>query len=185
MSTSWDADYYPIESKPNAPRGTGVLLGPTIILVLALIGMADAFYDSYAIYAGQELWCPPPIDGCNIVANSPYACAAGVPLGYFGFVYYLYAFGLGALLAFDPLSRGLRWGAILYGAVGVCFSAYFMYVQRTYIHAFCIYCLISGVLTVLLLVTAVWHHRTAPQVRTKAASVRPADPPVIAARWSQ
>jgi len=167
-STSWEADYYPIESKPNASRGTA-LFGPTIIIGLALIGMADAFYDSYAIYTGQELWCPPPIDGCNIVANSPYARVAGVPLGYFGFVYYLYAFGLGVLLAFDLWSRGLRWGAVLYGAIGVCFSVYFMYVLRTYIHAFCIYCVVSAVLTVLLLATAVWHYRTT-QVRAMTRS---------------
>ena len=43
------------------------------MLALALIGIGDAFYDSYAIYSGQLLWCPPPIDGCNIVADSTYA----------------------------------------------------------------------------------------------------------------
>ena len=56
----------------------------TAMLVLALIGIADAFYDSYAVYNGQLLWCPPPIDGCNTVANSPYARLLGVPLGYLG-----------------------------------------------------------------------------------------------------
>lgn len=161
MSTRWQADYHSVGSKENAGRGAATLLAPIVILGLALIGMADAFYDSYVIYTGQELWCPPPIDGCNIVANSPYARVAGVPLGYFGFIYYLYAFGIGALLAFDPFSRGLRWGAVLYGAVGVCFSIYFMYVQFAYIHAFCIYCLVSSILTLLLLATAVWHYRSA------------------------
>jgi uncharacterized membrane protein len=148
-----------------------VSLAPYVMLVLAFIGIADAFYDSYMIYIGRPLWCPPPIDGCNIVAASPYARIAEVPLGYAGFVYYLYMFGLAALLAFDPFSRSLRWGALLYAATGVVFSIYFMYIQFTFIHAFCIYCLISAVLTLLLFIAAHWHFRATLIVtaaRTKA-----------------
>jgi uncharacterized membrane protein len=134
-------------------------LAPYFMLALALIGILDAFYDSYAIYNQQRLWCPPPIDGCNIVADSPYARILGLPLGYFGLVYYLYMFGLAALLAFDPLSRGLRLGSLVYSAMGVSFSIYFMYIQLTFIHAFCIYCLISAVLTLLLFVATLWQFR--------------------------
>ena len=78
-----------------------------VMLVLAVLGLAVAFYDSYAIYNGQALWCPPPINGCNEVANSPYARIFDLPVGYFGVVYYLYMVCLAALLAFDPFSRGL------------------------------------------------------------------------------
>ena len=128
---------------------------PNVMMALALIGLAVAFYDSYAIYNGQLLWCPPPINGCNEVAASPYARIFDLPVGYYGVVYYLYMFGLAALLAYDPLARGLRIGAVLYAALGVLFSLYFMVLQFGYIHAFCIYCLISAVTTVLLTVTAV------------------------------
>ena len=102
---------------------------------------------------------PPPIDGCNIVAASPYARIFGMPLGYFGLVYYLYMCGIVALLALDPFSRGLRLGALAYAAIGVFFSAWFMYIQFTFIHAFCIYCLMSATLTLLLLVAAISHVR--------------------------
>lgn len=132
------------------------------MLVLAVIGVADAFYDSYMIYTGQPLWCPPPFDGCNIVASSPYARIFDMPLGYFGFVYYLYMFALAALLASDPFSRGLRLGALVYAAIGVLSSICFMYIQFTFIHAFCIYCMISAALTVLLLLAALWHVRSMP-----------------------
>ena len=129
------------------------------MLVLALLGLAVALYDSYAIYNGELLWCPPPINGCNEVASSPYARIFDLPVGYFGVVYYLYMFCLAALLAFDPNSRGLRTGAIIYAALGVCFSIYFMYLQINFIHAFCIYCLVSAVTTLLLLIAALWHLR--------------------------
>src|SRR5512144_3138838 len=94
---------------------------PYVMLALALIGIAVALYDAYAIYNGQLLWCPPPISGCNEVASSPYARIFDLPVGYFGVVYYLYMFCLAALLAFDPLSRGLRFAAIAYSALGVGF----------------------------------------------------------------
>ena len=129
------------------------------MLGLALIGIADAFYYSHSVYTGQQLWCPSPLDGCNLVAGSPYARIVGIPLGYFGLVYYLYMFALVALLAYDPLSRGLRLGALLHALKGFSASVYFMYLQIAYIHAFCIYCVLSAVLTVLFLVTAIWHMR--------------------------
>ena len=132
---------------------------PYFMLALALIGIGVAFYDAYAIYNGQALWCPPPINGCNEVANSPYARIFNLPVGYFGVVYYLYMFCLAALLAFDPFSRGLRFAAIAYSALGVGFSIYFMYLQIEFIHAFCVYCLASAVTTLLLFIAACWHLR--------------------------
>src|SRR5262245_65997536 len=56
------------EHAQQVPRGA-----PYVMMALAFIGLAVAFYDSYAIYNGLPLWCPPPINGCNEVAASPYA----------------------------------------------------------------------------------------------------------------
>jgi uncharacterized membrane protein len=132
---------------------------PYVMVTLALIGLAVAVYDSSMIYTSQPLWCPPPIDGCNEVAASPYARILGLPVGYYGVVFYLFMFGLAVLLAFDPYSRGLRLGAVLYTCAGVLFSFYFMVLQLAFIRAFCIYCLVSAVTTVLLGVAAIVHAR--------------------------
>jgi uncharacterized membrane protein len=132
---------------------------PYVMLALALVGTAIAFYDSYAVYNGQPLWCPPPIDGCNEVANSPYAPIYNLPVGYYGVAFYLYMAGLAVLLALDPRSPALRLGAIGYAVLGVGFSIYFMILQVAYIHAFCIYCLGSALTTVLLLIVASAHTR--------------------------
>ena len=113
---------------------------PYLMLMLALLGLAVAFYDSYALYNGQALWCPPPVGGCNEVAHSPYARIFDLPVGYFGVVYYLFMAALAALLVFDPASRALHIGAVGYAAVGVGFSIYFMVLQIGFIGAFCIYC---------------------------------------------
>ncbi len=136
-----------------------VLRAPYFMLALALLGLAVAYYDAYSLYNGQQLWCPPPINGCNQVANSPYARIYNLPVGYFGVVYYSYMFCLATLLAYDPFSRGLRLGALIYSAIGVGFSIYFSYLQVTFIHAFCVYCLASAVITVLLLIAAISRFR--------------------------
>ena len=54
---------------------------PYLMLALALVGICVAFYDAYQLYNGQALWCPPPINGCNEVANSPYANIFSLPVG--------------------------------------------------------------------------------------------------------
>jgi uncharacterized membrane protein len=118
---------------------------PVVMIALALLGSAVAFYDSYAIYNNQPLWCPPPIHGCNEVAASPYARILDLPVGYYGVVYYLYMAAL---------------AAVAYAALGVAFSAYFLALQVGFIRAFCIYCLVSAITTILLLVNAVRHART-------------------------
>ena len=132
---------------------------PCVMLALALVGTSIAFYDAYALYNVQPLWCPPPINGCNEVANSPYARIFDLPVGYYGVVYYLYMFGLAALLAFEPFARALRLAALGYAALGVGFSIYFMILQVAFIHAFCIYCLVSAVTIFLLFIAALSHYR--------------------------
>lgn len=135
-----------------------VHLAPYVMLALALLGTADAFYVAHASYTGQPLR-ELIIEGANTVLNSPYARIFGMPLSYFGLVYYSYMFGLAALLAFDPSSRGLRLGALLYAAMGVLSSIYFMYIQLNFIQAVCVYCLFSAVTTLLLLIAAISHFK--------------------------
>jgi uncharacterized membrane protein len=143
---------------------------PCAMVVLALVGLAVAVYDSYMIHRGLPLWCPPPIEGCNEVAASPYARILGLPVGYYGIVFYLYMFGFAVLLAFDPNSPGLRLGAVLYTAMGLLFSLYFIVLQVVFIRAFCIYCLVSAVTTLLLSAAAVVHLNTACASATASAA---------------
>ncbi len=126
------------------------------MLALTVIGIADAVYVAHGNYTGAPLWCP-ILDGCNTVINSPYSRVFGVPMSYFGFIYYVFMFGLSARLAFDPFSSSLRFRAILYAALGAASSMYFMYLQLGVIRQVCSYCLISAVTSLLLLFAALWH----------------------------
>jgi uncharacterized membrane protein len=126
------------------------------MLALTLVGIADAVYVAHGNYTGAPLWCP-ILDGCNTVINSPYSRVFGVPMSYFGFIYYVFMFGLAARLAFDPHSNSLRFRAILYAALGAASSMYFMYLQIGFIREVCSYCLISAVTSLLLLLAALGH----------------------------
>ncbi|MGA7664250.1 MAG: vitamin K epoxide reductase family protein [Pseudolabrys sp.] len=133
-----------------------VKLPSYFMLALTLIGIADAVYVAHGNVTGAPLWCP-ILDGCNTVINSPYSRVFGVPMSYFGFIYYVFMFGLAARLAYDPFSNSLRFRAILYAALGAASSMYFMYVQIGFIREVCSYCLISAITSLLLLFAALWH----------------------------
>jgi uncharacterized membrane protein len=146
----------PADNRTIAPRTRRGPLAPYLMLAFAFIGIANAVYVAHGSYTGAPLWCP-IIDGCNTVVNSPYSRIFGVPMSYFGFVYFLYMFALAALLAFNPFSRGLRFRAVLYAAMGALSSIYFVYLQLGFIREVCSYCLISAIMTLLLFIAGLWH----------------------------
>jgi len=114
-----------VPSKATGTLGSGKDSFPAYtMLALTLIGIAVALYVAKGNYSGEPLWCP-IIDRCNVVVNSPYSRIFGVPMAYFGFIYYLYMFALAARLAFDPFSNSLRFRAVLYAGVGAGFVAIF------------------------------------------------------------
>src|SRR5262249_38839795 len=94
------------------------------------------------------------------VVNSPYSRVFGMPMSYFGFVYYLFMFGLAARLAYEPAANSMRFRAVLYAALGAISSVYFIYLQVGPIAAICSYCLIAAVTSFLLLFAALWHFWT-------------------------
>ena len=133
-----------------------MLLTPYYLLALALIGIANTLYLSISVYTGAPPSCV--LEGCEVVLASVYSKWFGIPLAYIGLMYYVYMLCLAALLAFDPYSKGLRFGAVLYTGVGFLYSLHAVfYVQMILIGAYCQYCLISAVLTALLFGTALWH----------------------------
>jgi uncharacterized membrane protein len=154
------------ESAFQSPDGKKIPLPVYAMLVLTIIGIADAAYVAHGNYAGAQLWCP-ILDGCNAVINSPYSRVFGMPMSYFGFIYYLFMFGLAARLAYEPSSKILRFRAILYAALGAISSIYFIYLQLGFIHEICSYCLISAATSFLLLFAALWHFQTTRQAAIK------------------
>ncbi len=135
-------------------------LAPFILLALALVGLGDTLYLSYFQYMNLIPTCA--IGGCETVLTSEYSKFFGVPWSYIGLVYYGYMLCLSVLLVIDPASRGLKLGALAYTGIGVLYSVWAVfYIQLTLIQALCQFCAISGLVTLLMFITAAYHWRKA------------------------
>ena len=135
-----------------------IALAPFYIISATFIGIADTFYLSYFHYMNLIPSCA--IGGCEIVLTSPYSTPFGVPFAYIGLFYYAAMLGLALLLAYDPHSKGLRLGMLVYAGLGLVLSIGFELFQYFVIHALCMYCGISAVTALVLFCLAVWHWRS-------------------------
>lgn len=123
-----------------------------IFALVALVGFGNAAYLFYKYYMGESLSCG-LLEGCNIVAQSPYAKVFGVPLSLFGVFFYAAVIFLSLVMLIRPSARVALW--ILGGsALGVLFSTYFVYLQFFVIDAICIYCMFSALISGILLLLA-------------------------------
>ena len=129
-------------------------LGVVGILVLAFCGLADSAYLTQHELNGTPLICNVQnLSDCNIVAASQYSHLFGVPLAEYGVAFYGIIFILAALeiVLFDRLLRRLLQAA---AAAGVLASLYFSFIQIFFIGAFCIYCFVSALIALLVLILA-------------------------------
>jgi len=114
-----------------------------VALVFATVGLIDAAYLSYARATHSALNCS-ILDGCNIVAASPYAVLFSLmPLAYLGLLFYA---ALVAVLLTQRMWEPRVWRLVFFALAGggAVASVYFLYVQFFLIHAVCIYCLLSA-----------------------------------------
>ncbi len=110
-----------------------------------------------------DLICPMGTDGCDKVLNSPWgSIAEGIPLSFVG----LLAYGAVLLMALLPLLPGLNenktdlsrrtwWGLFTVSLGMAVFSGVLLGLMVFKIQAFCFFCLLSGILSLLLLILSV------------------------------
>ena len=132
------------------------------VSALSLAGIGVSTYLSIIHMSGHGLACGPS-SGCGVVAASRYAAILGIPVAVIGVA------GYGALLmaslavvGFQDPPLILRRGLLLMAGAGVAFSAYLTGIQEFVLHAFCVYCVTSASLMVLILVltaVATWLDR--------------------------
>lgn len=125
-----------------------------LILILAFFGLADSAYLAQSALSGTSLLCNiQNLSGCNVVAASEYSRLFGIPLAIYGVVFYSAVFILAAL-ELVLYNRLLRRVLQVASVIGVLSSLYFVFVQKFFIGAFCIYCFVSAVIALFILVCA-------------------------------
>lgn len=124
---------------------------PILIIILATIGFIDSGYLTWGYYSGAQLKCT-IFEGCNTVLASGYSALFwNIPNALLGMIYYGLVVFLLVVYLVERAELALRAASALV-AVGVLFSAYFVYLQLFVIGAICIYCMVSATDTALLAV---------------------------------
>jgi len=125
-----------------------------ISLVLSIAGIAVAGYLTYVHYNVGALVCG--VGDCEIVQSSKYSQMFGIPIAIFGLLMYL------AILALIIVRHTMQdWsdlastGILVLLIAGTIYAAYLTYLELEVIRAICQWCVISAIITVLLLITEV------------------------------
>jgi uncharacterized membrane protein len=133
-------------AKPVETRRSNYLY--TAAALLSLVGLADAIYLTVEHISGRAVRCT-ITTGCNEVLTSGYATIAGVPLAGIGAFAYFAVFSLAILAIFgNPTARTLLFYLV---ALMFAFTIWLFFVQAFVLHAFCQFCLLSGAVTLLLM----------------------------------
>ncbi|MEO6051444.1 MAG: vitamin K epoxide reductase family protein [Pyrinomonadaceae bacterium] len=120
---------------------------PIAAALLALVGLADSIYLTVHHYTATPVPCS-IIEGCEQVLTSSYAEVAGFPLAAFGAVAYFIAFSLALLAAFGDRRMWKLFGVQV--TLMAAFTGWLIYVQAALIGAFCQFCLLSAMTTIIL-----------------------------------
>ena len=121
--------------------------------ILILLGFADSVFLTWEHYALTSIGCPvSPWINCLAVTSSKYSEIFGIPLSLLGSFYYV-------LLSFFLLrsngnakkdNKMFKHFFLLTSSFGVLFSLYLTYIQAFEIKLFCLYCLLSAIISLLI-----------------------------------
>lgn len=123
-----------------------------VVLILAVIGLADASYLTWQHYANTIPPCT--IHGCETVLTSKYATIGPIPIAAGGMAYYLIVAFLA--LVSRTQARWRKWLLVVV-TLGMAATLVLVYLQGFVIKAWCQYCLLSaGITTVLFVTVMAW-----------------------------
>jgi uncharacterized membrane protein len=116
-----------------------------IVLVLAFIGLADAWYLGDAALTGSHISCDIAIlNGCDTVASSPYSHLLGIPLGVYGALFYAAVFMIAAIALVLPHRHIYMWLFYL-SIIGTGISVILAIIQVALIRVGCISLALFGI----------------------------------------
>lgn len=130
-------------ASPSLPKWLVVIFG-----LAALIGFSDTAYLTAEHLRGVLPPCS-VVRGCETVLTSAYSVIAGVPLSAIGMAYYVTLLVLVVAFFESGNIRWLRW-ASWFTLAGFATSLGLVYLQAFVIHAFCQYCMLSALISVIL-----------------------------------
>jgi len=143
------------------------------IVFFAFCGLANSAYLTQSEQNGTPLLCNiEHLNGCNIVAASPYSHLFGISLAEYGLFFYAIVFFIAAmeLVLVDQLLRRTLQALALAGFIA---SLYFTFLQVFIIKALCVYCMGSAALALFIFVAASYIEPVRTVLRKKSGDQEP------------
>ncbi len=126
-----------------------------LIFLLSILGILISLYLLEKYITGEHIACGPKSGSfdCDAVRSSAYSSVGGIPLPFFGLVFYLLIFIL-SFLKTILVSKEilLNYLLIISAAVGLLVSGYLLYLELYVIHAICLWCTISGLISLSIFI---------------------------------
>lgn len=120
-------------------------------LSLAIVGIFDTGYLTYAHYKTQILKCfgYTAVNGCHVVTESIYSTILGVPVAVIGLCFYTFVLTV-AILSLKNKYNFLLNLLLPITALAMLLSLRFIYLQVAVIGYICYYCMVSAALSIAL-----------------------------------
>ena len=135
--------------KPLQPVPVSLVVA---VLVVAIIGFADASYLAIEHYQGVVPPCS-ITGGCEKVLTSSYAEVLGIPVSLPGALFYLLV-AAGAFAYLEGKHEKIFRYSQAFTIFGLLASAWFVFLQIFIIHSYCAYCMGSALTSTILFVLA-------------------------------
>lgn len=117
------------------------------LFLIAIAGLLVSGYLFVTYVTGAPIICSTD-HGCDVIRNSQYAQFFGIPTPAYGLIFYS-LLAIGALLWTPAYARLMRLPLALLTGSGIAVSAYLFYLSKFIIEAWCSWCLVSAILTVI------------------------------------
>ena len=127
-----------------------------LLVIFTFLGILDAGYITYEKLNGIVPPCNPYFK-CGDVLNSSWASVGPIPLSALGVLFYslffvmsvLYYFGKKEVQLFNFNMR-IETFLALQGIFGAAFSLYLLFIMGVILKAWCLYCLLSAMICIIL-----------------------------------
>lgn len=131
-----------------------------LLVIFTFLGILDASYITYEKLNGIIPPCSTYFK-CGDVLNSSWASVGPIPLAFLGLLFYslffmmslVYYFGKKEIRLFDWRIR-LETFLALQGIFGAGFSLYLLFIMGVILKAWCLYCLLSAMICIILFVVS-------------------------------
>lgn len=125
-------------------------LSNRLIFIFSLLGFAVSAFLLYEYSLAGPMLCPTGA-GCDIVRASSYSSFLGISIPILGVIFYLTMAILSVVHSHDLPTKLIKKLQLLFAFLGVGFGVYLTYLEAFVIGAFCFWCVVSFIISLVIL----------------------------------